>query len=171
MADNESSKTRELCKALYKIGAHVTAIVGSMRQRSGLPDRYVNHILWHGWLEFKLEGGKVSATQELFVKECCKRQYGSAFIATFMNSGELRLTWYDKSYTEINGVRASGTIDKPSRWIGGWFATFVKLEPVTILETLAKIRSGQILVLRNNETTAFRRNEEIVTRPIADSQL
>lgn len=49
----EGKATRMLCRELEHLGCLTFAIVGSVRQESGWPDRYIVGFNWTGWVEFK----------------------------------------------------------------------------------------------------------------------
>jgi len=65
---NESAFTRWFCDILTKHNAKVIAFVGSTMQRSGLPDRYICHNKFRGWVEFKKDKGKLTVGQRLFMQ-------------------------------------------------------------------------------------------------------
>lgn len=56
---NESAFTKWFCDCIENIGGFCFAIVGGVRQKSGMPDRYVSHSMWQGFIEFKKDGNKV----------------------------------------------------------------------------------------------------------------
>ncbi len=63
----ESEFTRWFCKALEKVNCVCVPIVGSMRQQSGIPDRWVAHSSFpqkQVWLEFKKNKTPLSGQQE-----------------------------------------------------------------------------------------------------------
>lgn len=76
----EPQWTREICKRLLAVNTRVYAIVGGLRQQSGLPDRYICHSIWQGWLEFKNVYTPLDARQKIELRELNRRQPGIAFI-------------------------------------------------------------------------------------------
>lgn len=56
---SETDFTKWFCECIEKIGGFCFALVGGVRQRSGLPDRYISHTRWQGFIEFKKDGNKV----------------------------------------------------------------------------------------------------------------
>lgn len=59
----EAEFTRRMRSALETRGAFVAKIHGHAMQRAGLPDFYVSHPRWRGWLELKVGDGKLSTLQ------------------------------------------------------------------------------------------------------------
>ena len=80
---NESYYTRELCKALERVGCKVDAIVGSRMNKKGRPDRYICHLDWHGWLEAKLNDKPLDPYQIDWHVHQTRRQPGSAFVVRY----------------------------------------------------------------------------------------
>ena len=70
---NESEFNRWWSRCLRAAGAKVVAIVGTGVQEPGLPDRYVCHRRWRGWIEGKKDGGKLSTAQVIFLREMTQR--------------------------------------------------------------------------------------------------
>jgi len=62
---NESAFTRWFCREIQRVNGVTLAIVASAMQRSGLPDRYVCHKKFRGWLEFKKDDGRLSTAQRI----------------------------------------------------------------------------------------------------------
>lgn len=52
-------------------------------QSSGIPDRYVCHTLWHGWMEFKGEVTRITKLQKIFIRDHNARQLCSAVVVRF----------------------------------------------------------------------------------------
>lgn len=59
----ECKFTQWFCKCIEQCNAVTFAMVASPMQRVGLPDRYVCHTLFRGWLEFKSHNGRLSPIQ------------------------------------------------------------------------------------------------------------
>ncbi len=76
----ESIWTRKICDDLKDLNTLVIPIVGGVRQPTGLPDRYISHTLWTGWLEFKGPLTKLQPKQAHYIEEFNKRKPGSAFV-------------------------------------------------------------------------------------------
>ena len=65
----ESKFTVWFCKQLKNIGAiTLTFVGGNVKQQSSLPDRYICHSKFRGWVEFKAEKGKLMMGQKLMLK-------------------------------------------------------------------------------------------------------
>jgi len=90
MAKNrETIFTNDVCKELkamgaiviqYSIAPHVVngRVVSS--NKSGVPDRWVSHRLFTGWLEFKIEQGRLSPLQTNMIQQMNTLVPGSAFV-------------------------------------------------------------------------------------------
>jgi len=70
---SESAFTRWFCERLTRVNAYCVPIVASGMQQSGLPDRYVCHHKFRGWLEFKKGDGRLSEAQRLTIKSLQER--------------------------------------------------------------------------------------------------
>ena len=64
---NESAFTRWFCDLIESHNGVTIAFVGSTRQGSSLPDRYICHKDFRGWIEFKKDKGKLSVGQRLLL--------------------------------------------------------------------------------------------------------
>jgi len=84
----ESKDTRALCEQLTKCNAYVVSLVASTRQQAGLPDRYVHHAQWCGWLEFKGPNTPTTLNQTLTLEHFNKRRPNTAFIVRLPNTIE-----------------------------------------------------------------------------------
>jgi len=70
---SESSFSRWLCGQLEAAGAETQAFVGSATQGAGIPDRYVCHREFRGWLEMKKDDRRVTLAQRTFLRRFAKR--------------------------------------------------------------------------------------------------
>ena len=61
----ESKFQKQVKKQLENQGAFVINLHGHMMQRAGLPDLFVLHRKWDGFLELKVEQNKTSAVQRI----------------------------------------------------------------------------------------------------------
>ena len=61
--------THRICDQMKKYNVKVTAIVASMMQPAGIPDRYIAHTVFCGWLEFKGRETKITKRQAIFIRE------------------------------------------------------------------------------------------------------
>ena len=61
--DSESVITRDICRGLRNCGAVVIAVQGGMKTTVGTPDRFIAHIAFSGWVEFKRFGGSLTQPQ------------------------------------------------------------------------------------------------------------
>jgi len=66
---SESEFTRWFCKMVEARGAETIAFVGSKMQQSGLPDRYVAHSIFRGWIEFKRKTNDYTSLQYNFIRD------------------------------------------------------------------------------------------------------
>ncbi len=65
----EIPKTKQFCVELENCGAFVIPYVASKYNRPGVPDRFVTHRLWHGWVEFKDIETKITNLQDWTIKQ------------------------------------------------------------------------------------------------------
>jgi hypothetical protein len=109
---SECEKTREFCLRLESVGAYIFPIVAHKRQQPGWPDRYISHVLWHGFVEFKDWKTPVQLNQRLRLREMNRRQPGSAWVARFSEVG------YGIDLEDPNGVViASCDSDDPKTFL------------------------------------------------------
>ena len=66
---NECALTNELCAKLTAMGAQVYPLIGSTLAPVGWPDRYISHVRWRGFCEFKLLGAWLTDRQ---FERCCR---------------------------------------------------------------------------------------------------
>jgi hypothetical protein len=59
----ECEHTRKFCRALEYQGAVTYPAIASEMSPEGWPDRFVGHVRWQGWLEFKSIKGRLKLTQ------------------------------------------------------------------------------------------------------------
>lgn len=85
---NESEITRFMCAELRQAGAVCYAIVGDAMQTSGLPDRFVCHRRFCGFVEAKKNKNPLSGPQRARFEELRARG-GCALVA--------RYSWSDKA--------------------------------------------------------------------------
>lgn len=72
--------TKNVCNDLRHHGAFVFAIVGGGMQTPGLPDRYVHHHLWCGFLEFKGDDTILRPLQVHTLKSLNEKRPGTAYV-------------------------------------------------------------------------------------------
>lgn len=70
---NESEFTRWFCDRLRAVNAEVVAFVGSTMQKSGVPDRYVCHTKFRGWLEMKRNNKRLRTNQRILMTRLNER--------------------------------------------------------------------------------------------------
>lgn len=70
---SESDLTRRMCRTLSAAGAKCIALVASMMQEAGLPDRLIVHVKWFGFIEAKAEKGALTALQQIKLKDLSVR--------------------------------------------------------------------------------------------------
>ena len=69
---NESAYTRWFCERVEKMGSKVVAFVGNSYQKSGIPDRYISHPIFRGWIEFKRHNVQCKTNQRIFIKDALR---------------------------------------------------------------------------------------------------
>lgn len=77
---NETQWTKTITDDMKKCNAMVFAIVGSLMQEPGWPDRFISHSVWQGHLEFKGVKTKLEAKQAFIVRELNRRKEGTAYV-------------------------------------------------------------------------------------------
>lgn len=65
--------TRKICKELERVNGMIIPYVASMRNMPGVPDRYLVHKHWSGWLEFKGVHTKLQLNQKLVMRKMRER--------------------------------------------------------------------------------------------------
>ena len=70
---SESKFTRWFCDQLRAVNTEVIAFVGSKMQKSGVPDRYVCHKSFRGWLEMKRNDKKLRTNQRILMTRLNER--------------------------------------------------------------------------------------------------
>ena len=100
----ESPWCRRISTELRQKNAKVIAIVAHQMQEPGIADRYVAHLLFAGWLEFKGPKTHVKLVQRIFLREMCER----GVPACLVQANEATL----------------GSAGKILRWDGEWLGTF-----------------------------------------------
>jgi len=71
MKENEFQ--RKIVRALESIGAWTLNVHGHRMQKSGVPDLYVAHPKWTGWIELKTNKGKPSDLQVCNIRSLINR--------------------------------------------------------------------------------------------------
>ena len=107
----ETEWTGELLAHAQSVGAVYLAVVGSEMQQPGWPDRYLSHVLWHGWVEFKGQRTVIEPLQVKRMKELNMRRPGSAWVVRHGPSplcalvqtpdGETRATCIANTYRQL----------------------------------------------------------------------
>jgi len=65
----EIAFTHKVCKYLEDVqGAYVVPFVGHIMGMPGMPDRFIAHPKWSGWLEFKGKHTKLEDIQKIRIK-------------------------------------------------------------------------------------------------------
>jgi hypothetical protein len=82
---SEAENTSDLVAELERLGAWCFKTCGNRFQKSGVPDLYIHHIWFQGWIEFKNPDNVVSDIQRETISQLNNRIAGSAFIAMFMH--------------------------------------------------------------------------------------
>lgn len=109
--NNESVFTRWACDELRHVNAVVTAFVASEMQAAGIPDRYVCHRSWRGWVEVKKDTGQPSALQRKFLRDHAER--GDNAVVLRLDTREARVRVEDADGSLLAGVPLSAIVDAP----------------------------------------------------------
>lgn len=133
---NESKLTKDFCTALTEYGALCVPLVGSTRQRSGLPDRAIWHLRWCGHIEFKKPPNKPDADQVHYIKEINKRRPCAAFIGWHLDERRLLLQWFLKTPVVVDDVLSGYTQQ--------WFAYETVKEPVEFFHAIEAVWAWSI---------------------------
>ena len=64
----EIAYTKYLTKELKRCNAEVWTLSASARQSPGIPDRYISHAYWVGWVEFKGVNTPTKPLQRRFIR-------------------------------------------------------------------------------------------------------
>lgn len=70
---SECAFTEWFCNALERVNGYTLAFVGHRMQQSGVPDRYICHRKWHGWVEFKANERVVMTNQRVVMQNLLDR--------------------------------------------------------------------------------------------------
>lgn len=70
---NESQFSHKIVQGLEGVGAWIMNVHGHRFQKSGIPDLYVAHNQWTGWVEFKVGSGKPTDLQIMKMKDLLVR--------------------------------------------------------------------------------------------------
>ena len=76
---NERKFQREVVQTFEGLGCFTFNVHGHSMQKAGIPDLFVSHPTWCGWLELKVGEGKASAIQRKQILEL-RRTSSSAWI-------------------------------------------------------------------------------------------
>ena len=123
---SESEISQKLCNSLRQLGAVVFKIHGHAMQQPGIPDFYLSHPLWQGWIETKGPMTKLTPLQVTFLRKL--RKTGSnVCVLRFLDSRRWRIededfgiakyfeskNWQDGAeqlLRILNGLRTSTTM-------------------------------------------------------------
>ena len=86
----ESEFQAKIVKFLRQRDALVFNFSGSKFQ-SGIPDLYINHLYWEGWMELKMPNGALTAQQKHNLLEL-RRHGAKAYLIRLMPSSWVRLS-------------------------------------------------------------------------------
>ncbi len=94
---NETEFKRWFNEVTGAIGGYGFALVASLRQANGLPDRYFTHKRLQCFLEFKKDSNRVSELQSICLGELMRR--GTlAFVMRYISTGWIYLELGDGTY-------------------------------------------------------------------------
>lgn len=85
---SETEFTKWFCDQLQAVNALTIAFVGSTMQVGGIPDRYICHRDFHGWIEFKKDRRKVTTAQRIFIQDVNIRE-GNALVVRYDSRNDL----------------------------------------------------------------------------------
>jgi hypothetical protein len=124
-AKTESDHTANFCGQLKKFNCHVIRLTGGsvrgadgirVTTELGIPDRYICHRRWSGFVEFKmLPNGKVQGIQADHLQQLNTRQPASAFICWIppgaVNSalGQWSLQWWNQQSAQWIAIPFDGS--------------------------------------------------------------
>ena len=107
----ESAFTKWFCKLLESVNTKVLPIVGGQMQPAGIPDRYVCHSRFRGWLEFKRLDRRLELLQKKFAEDFNQR--GDTVLIVRLAQNEMIL--YEDSEGKALVVRDRVTIEVKAR--------------------------------------------------------
>lgn len=87
---SESTISQKLCDALRKMGSVVFKIHGHAMQQPGIPDFYLAHPLWQGWIETKGATTKLTPLQATFLRKL-QVNGANAYVLRFLDSRRWRI--------------------------------------------------------------------------------
>lgn len=87
----ECAMTRKLVDELRSRGARVFSCVGSGKQGSGWPDRYICHPTWTGWIEFKGPKTRFPPIQRNMIRDLNARSPRVAAVVRFRDDGSMTI--------------------------------------------------------------------------------
>ena len=97
--------------ALKSVGAEIYKIHGHAMQVAGIPDLYVGHSDWQGWIEMKAEYGKLRGTQKIKLERLEKRRINAVVFRGFHQmyvvencKGEPLITQSFQKWREVTGA-------------------------------------------------------------------
>jgi hypothetical protein len=96
----ESEFTRAWSRRCEDLGAMVIALVGSQMQQVGLPDRYVCHRRFRGWVEVKRDGGQLRAIQRINLEKIIARG-DTATLVRLVTSGPIVQVGFPRVTAEV----------------------------------------------------------------------
>jgi len=113
---SECEWTRGICNELTRCGAKVftnqkSYVVGGARgtklaqpSQSGWPDRWVAHVCWTGWLEFKGLKTKLEPLQAKTIREIEERWPGGAYVCRQHPDGLTLSGWDERPLLVTQGT-------------------------------------------------------------------
>lgn len=118
---NESLFTKQVCDELKRVNATVfNFVAGSPGQTPGIPDRYVSHMLFQGFLEFKGTKTSVSQVQTIMHRELNRHKRGQCLLVRLLDQAnrelvidiyelnqefpDKRMTFVWKTYLKNSGI-------------------------------------------------------------------
>lgn len=69
----EAEFTSITCRAFEKLNAVIIPIVQGKESKPGVPDRFIAHTYWQGFIEFKGHATKIRPIQSIVLRELKKR--------------------------------------------------------------------------------------------------
>ena len=94
--------TKHFCKMVKARGAEWVAFVGNMRHKNGIPDRYIAHSIFRGWIEFKYHNRLCTDLQRIFIRDM-KAKHDVAMVCRLSKIG--RVTFEDENAVQHHNFR------------------------------------------------------------------
>jgi hypothetical protein len=95
VAGAESKFQGKVIKWFESCAAKCFHIHGNVFQQDGIPDLFVAHRVWHGWIELKVDKHQCEPLQRKFIKDLRDRYVSVAVLRGFTGSRDVALELED----------------------------------------------------------------------------